>query len=58
MKKTLERMSISADRLSSVPKNDTDQLKKAVRERVIKPLEERAKEQRQLVNRVRARHVR
>jgi len=51
-------MSISPDRLSPVPKSDTDRLKKAVQDRVIRPIEDRAKEQRQLVNKVRARQVR
>lgn len=58
MKKILERMSISPDRLSPVPKSDTDRLKESVRERVIEPIERRAKEQRQLVAKVRARQVR
>jgi hypothetical protein len=58
MKKTLGRMNIAGDRLSTVPKSDTDRLKKAVQDRVIRPIEDRAREQRQLVNKVRARQVR
>lgn len=58
MKKTLQRMSVSVERIQPVPKTDTDRLKSAVRDKVIKPIEERAKQQREIVNRARARQVR
>lgn len=58
MKKILERMTIPADRVTRVPKQDTERLKEAVRERVIKPMEDRAAAQRGLISKVRARQVR
>jgi hypothetical protein len=58
MKKISDRLSISPDRVSPVPKADTDRLRQAVRERVIKPMQERAREQRDLIAKVRARPVR
>lgn len=58
MKNMLSRMTIAADRVSPVPKSDTDRLKRAVRERVIKPIQDRANEQRKLISKVRARQVR
>jgi hypothetical protein len=58
MKKTLQKFTIPPEKVSPVPKADTDRLKQAVRERVIQPMEERAKRQRQLIATVRARPVR
>jgi len=58
MKKTLQRLFVPADKMSPVPKADTDRLKKAIRDKVIKPMEERARVQRQLIAKVRARPVR
>lgn len=58
MKRTTDRMIITAGRKDPVPKADTDRLKLAVQERVIKPIQKRAFEQRDLVTKVRARQVR
>jgi hypothetical protein len=58
MKKKLPKFSIPAARLSEVPAGDTDQLRQAIRERVVRPMEERAKRQSQLIASVRARAVR
>jgi len=58
MKKNPERFSIPAGRVSAVPEADVERLKKAVRERVIAPMKNRAKQQRDLIAKVRARTVR
>jgi hypothetical protein len=58
MKRPMERLTITAGRKDPVPKGDTDRLKKAVQERVIKPIQKRAFEQRDFVTKVRARQVR
>lgn len=54
----LPRLSISQDKLSDVPKGDTDKLRSVVREKVVRPTEERAKRQSQLIATVRSRAFR
>lgn len=52
------RPSVAAGRLTPVPAKDLAQFKKAVTERVVQPMKERAVNQRENVARARARYVR
>lgn len=59
MAKTQPRIVIPADRLvQDVPKDDMERLKHAMQEKVIKPMQARARMQRSLIAKVRGRSVR
>jgi hypothetical protein len=46
-----------SEKFTPVPKADTDRLKKAIRERVIKPIQDRSKRRHELEDAARRRHV-